>query len=67
MANIIHDIGVASQIGKYSDAVETVQADRVSFLSGNPGLTPDGRLPETFEEQADRPGRTCWRCFSKQT
>jgi 2-iminobutanoate/2-iminopropanoate deaminase len=23
------------------------------FLSGTPGLMPDGRLPETFEEQAE--------------
>jgi 2-iminobutanoate/2-iminopropanoate deaminase len=54
MANIIHDIGVARQIGKYSDAVETVQPGRLLFLSGTPGITPDGHLPETFEEQAEQ-------------
>lgn len=51
--NTIRDIGVSSQIGKYSDAVETACPGRMLFLSGTPGLTPDGRLPETFEEQAE--------------
>jgi 2-iminobutanoate/2-iminopropanoate deaminase len=51
--NTIHDLGVASQIGKYSDAVEAACPGRRLFLSGTPGLMPDGRLPETFEEQAE--------------
>jgi 2-iminobutanoate/2-iminopropanoate deaminase len=50
----IHDIGVVSQIGKYSDAVEASAARRFLFISGTPGLTPDGSLPETFEEQAEQ-------------
>lgn len=50
----IYDIGVASQIGEYSGAVETACPGRLLFLSGTPGLTPDGRLPETFEEQAEQ-------------
>jgi 2-iminobutanoate/2-iminopropanoate deaminase len=50
----IHDIGVASQIGKYSDAVETSCPGRLLFLSGTPGLAPDGTLPATFEEQAEQ-------------
>jgi len=52
--NTIHDIGVASQIGKYSDAVESACPGRLLFLSGTPGLTPDGQLPETFEGQAEQ-------------
>jgi 2-iminobutanoate/2-iminopropanoate deaminase len=52
--NIIHDIGIAAQIGKYSDAVELPGSGRLLFLSGTPGLTTDGRLPETFDEQADQ-------------
>ena len=52
--NKIHDIGVASQIGKYSDAVESACSGRLLFLSGTPGLTPDGQLPETFEGQAEQ-------------
>jgi 2-iminobutanoate/2-iminopropanoate deaminase len=48
----IHDIGVASQIGKYSDAIEAAPG-RMLFLSGTPGLPADGKLPTSFEEQAD--------------
>jgi 2-iminobutanoate/2-iminopropanoate deaminase len=51
--NKIHDIGVASHIGKYSDAVEATSGGRMLFLSGTPGMTPDGFLPATFEEQAE--------------
>jgi 2-iminobutanoate/2-iminopropanoate deaminase len=53
----IHDIGVASRIGKYSDAVEAANPGRLLFFSGTPGLTSDGKLPESFEEQADQ----AWR------
>jgi 2-iminobutanoate/2-iminopropanoate deaminase len=52
--NKIHDIGVASQIGKYSDAVESACPGRLLFLSGTPGLAPDGQLPETFDGQAEQ-------------
>jgi enamine deaminase RidA (YjgF/YER057c/UK114 family) len=51
--NKIHDIGVASHIGKYSDAVEASMSGRMLFFSGTPGMTSDGVLPSTFEEQAD--------------
>jgi 2-iminobutanoate/2-iminopropanoate deaminase len=50
----IHDIGVASQIGKYSDATEASGTGRLLFISGTPGLTPEGQLPDTFEEQAEQ-------------
>lgn len=49
----IHDIGVASQIGRYSDAVEA-PSGRVLLLSGTPGLSPDGTLSDTFEDQAEQ-------------
>jgi len=52
VAHTIHDIGVASQIGKYSDAVEAAPG-RMLFLSGTPGLGPNGQLPSSFAEQAD--------------
>jgi 2-iminobutanoate/2-iminopropanoate deaminase len=52
--NTIHDIGVASRIGKYSDAVESACPGRLLFLSGTPGLAPNGQLPETFEGQAEQ-------------
>jgi len=54
MKNTIRDIGVAKQIGKYSDAVEVAAGGRTLFLSGTPGLTKDGHLPESFEEQAEQ-------------
>jgi 2-iminobutanoate/2-iminopropanoate deaminase len=50
---MIHDIGIANQIGNYSDAIEA-QPGRMLFISGTPGLTKDGHLPETFEGQAEQ-------------
>jgi len=50
--NTPHDIGVASQIGKYSDAVEAPAGSRWLALSGTPGLAADGTIPATFEEEA---------------
>ena len=55
--NIAHDIGVARQIGKYSDAVEVPRNARLLFLSGTPGLGPNGELSPNFEEQAEQ----AWR------
>jgi enamine deaminase RidA (YjgF/YER057c/UK114 family) len=55
--NPIHDIGIARQIGNYSDAVEISHTGRILFLSGTPGLTPDGKLSQDFEEQAEQ----AWR------
>lgn len=55
--NRTHDIGIAKQIGKYSDAVEVPAGGRLLFVSGTPGLSPDGDLPKTFEEQAEQ----AWR------
>ena len=46
--------GVAKQIGNYSDAVEVPASGRLLLLSGTPGLTSDGHLPETFEGQAEQ-------------
>jgi 2-iminobutanoate/2-iminopropanoate deaminase len=63
--NKIHDIGVASQIGKYSDAVESTVPGRMLFLSGTPGLTPDGRLPDTFEEQAEEAWRNVFSLLER--
>ena len=49
-----HDIGVATHIGRYSDAVEVAEPARWLALSGTPGMRPDGTLPESFEEQAEQ-------------
>jgi 2-iminobutanoate/2-iminopropanoate deaminase len=63
--NTIHDIGVAKQIGHYSDAVETSSSGRMLFLSGTPGLTPEGKLPETFEEQAEEAWKNIFALLEK--
>jgi 2-iminobutanoate/2-iminopropanoate deaminase len=51
MANTFHEIGVASQIGVYSDAVEVGPNSRWLFSSGTPGLKTDGVLPEDIVGQ----------------
>lgn len=51
--NVRHDIGVASQIGTYSDAVETPAEARWLFSAGTPGLSVDGVLPEGITAQAE--------------
>jgi len=38
MANRIHDIGIARQIGTYSDAVEAPANARWLITAGTPGL-----------------------------
>jgi len=50
----IVDVGISKQIGKYSDAVEVPRNARWLFISGTPGLTPEGTLPNTFEGQAEQ-------------
>jgi len=62
-ANTIHDLGIATHIGKYSDAVEAGAGRRLLFLSGTPGLTPEGKLPETFEAQAEQAWRNVFRAI----
>jgi enamine deaminase RidA (YjgF/YER057c/UK114 family) len=51
--NVHHDIGVASQIGKYGDAVEVPGSAKWLLTSGTPGLTLDGTLPEGISAQAE--------------
>ena len=53
MANRIHDIGVASQIGTYSDAVEVPADARWVCTAGTPGLGPDGSLAADITGQAE--------------
>jgi len=63
--NRIHDIGIAKQIGKYSDAVEVPLLGRLLMTSGTPGLTPDGDLPKTFEGQAEQAWRNVLAALEK--
>jgi 2-iminobutanoate/2-iminopropanoate deaminase len=54
MAHTIHDIGVASQIGSYSDAIEAKPNLRWLMTSGTPGLALSGDgLPEDITGQAE--------------
>ena len=53
MRNIVHNIGVASQIGSYSDAIEVPAGARWLFTSGTPGLALDGGLPADIGGQAE--------------
>ena len=53
MAHRIHDIGVAKQIGAYSDAIETAPNLRWLTTSGTPGLSIDGDLPKDITGQAE--------------
>ena len=53
MSNTSLDIGVASQIGSYSDAVVAPANARWLFTSGTPGLALDGALPGDIAGQAE--------------
>ncbi len=53
MANVKHNVGVASQIGKYSDAIEVPPNARWLFTAGTPGLAHDGSLPNDVTGQAE--------------
>jgi 2-iminobutanoate/2-iminopropanoate deaminase len=53
MPHTIQDIGVASQIGAYSDAVEVKPNLRWLLTSGTPGLSTTGGLPKDITGQAE--------------
>jgi 2-iminobutanoate/2-iminopropanoate deaminase len=53
MANRIHDIGIARQIGTYSDAVEAPAGVRWLMTAGTPGLDHAGELPADITGQAE--------------
>ncbi len=57
MNNKYIDVGVASKLGKYSDAVLVEGERRWLYTSGTPGLAADGSLPPDFETQA----RLAWK------
>ena len=53
MKHTIHDIGVARQIGAYSDAIEVGPNLRWLLTSGTPGLATDGDLPQDISGQTE--------------
>ena len=52
MSHTLLDIGVARQIGTYSDGVQVAPNARWLFAAGTPGLSTDGRLPADITGQA---------------
>lgn len=53
MTHKIHDIGIARQIGSYSDCVEAAPGLRWLITSGTPGMTAAGELPKDLVGQAE--------------
>ena len=53
MANTMHDLGVARQIGTYGDAVEVPANARWLMAAGTPGLALDGTVPPDIGGQAE--------------
>ncbi|MBQ9422534.1 MAG: RidA family protein, partial [Pyramidobacter sp.] len=51
MKNAIATKHAPGAIGPYSQAIAT---DSMIYTSGQLGLTPEGALPETVEEQAEQ-------------
>jgi 2-iminobutanoate/2-iminopropanoate deaminase len=51
------DAGVAHRIGHYADAVRVPAGYDQIYVSGTPGLTPDGTVPGTITDEA----RQAWR------
>lgn len=52
---IVHNPeSIAKPRGAYSHGIEVPAGQRLLFVSGQLGYAADGRLPATFEEQADR-------------
>src|SRR5512138_185874 len=47
------DVGVAKQIGSYSDAIETAPNLRWLHTAGTPGLSAEGKLPADITGQAE--------------
>lgn len=53
MTRMNYDIGVASQTGHFSDAVEVRGPARWLFTAGTPGLAAGGTLPPDITGQAE--------------
>src|SRR5271154_743456 len=53
MAHKVHNIGVAAQIGRYSDAMETAPNLRWLHTSGTPGLGENKQLPKDITGQSE--------------
>ena len=54
MAHQLYDLGVARQIGTYSDAVEAPPSARWLYTAGTPGLARGGTLAPDITGQAEQ-------------
>ena len=52
--NRLLNIGVAQKIGTYSDGVEVPANAKLAFVSGTPGMMPDGTYPQGITAQAEQ-------------
>ncbi|MCW2902611.1 MAG: enamine deaminase RidA [Streptosporangiaceae bacterium] len=59
------DAGVAHQIGRYADAVLVPAGYQQIFVSGTPGLTRDGTLPEDFTDESTQAWRNVEEILSR--
>jgi 2-iminobutanoate/2-iminopropanoate deaminase len=64
MNPVIYNVGVASQIGAYSDAVEVAPNLRWLLTSGTPGLSLAGDIPKNIAGRRNWRGATSARCWS---
>ncbi len=65
MTHTIHDVGIASQIGSYSDGVEARPNLRWLITSGTPGLSAGGELPKDIVGQAELAWKNILRILDK--
>jgi enamine deaminase RidA (YjgF/YER057c/UK114 family) len=65
MSHIIHDIGIARQIGSYSDSIEVRPNVRWLMTSGTPGFTDGGNVPTDITAQSELAWDNVLRALSK--
>ena len=65
MSHTIYDIGVANQIGSYSDAIEARPNLRWLMTSGTPGFTDARKVPTDITGQSELAWENVVRLLSK--
>ena len=65
MPHTVHDIGVARQIGAYSDAIEVVPNARWLMTAGTPGFTEASQVPADITGQSEMAWANIMRILEK--
>ena len=65
MSHAVHDIGIARQIGLYSDAIEAKPNLCWLITSGTPGFTDAGKIPADIAGQSELAWENILRVLSK--